>query len=112
MFAKEGIRINAICPGYVETNLTTKIVNNGLLDPELERTPMGRVAEIDEIVDCMVFLGSNMSSFMTGATLTVDGYVAIMNPFVGCQNRLSHGTEADFWTEDILHASSSGSLWP
>lgn len=74
-YAKDGIRINAICPGYVQTNFIQKALNAGLFDEEFKKIPMGRPAQIEEIVDSIVFLASPMSSYMTGATLVVDGYV-------------------------------------
>lgn len=75
--SKDGIRINAICPGYVETHLIKKSIDAGLFEEEFKRTPMGRPGQVEEIVDCMVFLASSMSSYMTGAALAVDGYVIL-----------------------------------
>lgn len=81
-YAKEGIRINAMCPGYVETNFIQKALKAGLFDEEFKKIPMGRPAQIEEIVDSMMFLASPMSSYMTGATLVVDGYVFSNAPLV------------------------------
>lgn len=78
-FAKEGIRINAICPGYVKTNLVQNAANASLSE-EFKKIPMGRLAQIEEIADSIVFLASPMSSYMTGATLVVDGYVPFNPP--------------------------------
>lgn len=45
------------------------------MDGEIERTPMKRMGSVEEIVDCIAFLASPMSSFVCGSTLVVDGYV-------------------------------------
>ncbi|KAM5342239.1 hypothetical protein ACJ41O_013205 [Fusarium nematophilum] len=72
-FAEHGIRINAICPGYVETPLLRAATQAGNMDGEIAKTPMKRLGTVEEIVDCIVFLASPMSSFMTGSTMVVDG---------------------------------------
>ncbi|KAH6672069.1 3-oxoacyl-reductase [Halenospora varia] len=72
-FASEGIRINAICPGYVRTPLLQESTEAGLMDTEIAKTPMGRMAEVGEIGDCIVFLASPMASFMVGSSLLADG---------------------------------------
>ncbi|KAJ4501937.1 hypothetical protein HRR78_008769 [Exophiala dermatitidis] len=72
-YAKQGIRINAICPGYVATPLLEEAVKSGAMDKEIERTPVGRMAVPEEIGDTITFLASPMSSFMYGAGLVVDG---------------------------------------
>lgn len=72
-YAAQGIRINAICPGYVNTPLLKSATAAGSMDLEISRTPMQRLADVEEIGDSIVFLASSMSSFMTGATLVVDG---------------------------------------
>ncbi|KAI0908641.1 putative oxidoreductase [Ustulina deusta] len=74
-YAPEGLRINAICPGYTETPLTTK--NPGVFKAMQERVttavPMMRVGQPQEIADGVVYLAGGRSSFVTGATLMVDG---------------------------------------
>lgn len=80
--AREKIRINAVCPGdtfverWVETGYFTDSHNNdvaaGLQDLG-EVLPMGRVGRAEEIAQAVLFLASDASSFMTGATLVVDG---------------------------------------
>lgn len=61
------IRINAICPGYVETPLLAQAKEAGLMDGEIAKTPMKRMADVEEIADCIVFMASPMASFMTGS---------------------------------------------
>ncbi len=74
-FAREDVRVNALCPGPVETPLLLNLYGN---DPaELERRrvhwPMGRLAQPREVVNAALFLASDESSHVTGATFTVDG---------------------------------------
>jgi NAD(P)-dependent dehydrogenase (short-subunit alcohol dehydrogenase family) len=74
-FARQGIRVNALCPGPVETPLLLRIFGD---DPEAyERRrihlPMGRLAKPREIVNAALFLASNESSYVNGATFLVDG---------------------------------------
>lgn len=76
MYANEGIRCNAICPGGVETN-----IGLGLRAPSefgLQRTSSGmnlnpRFGKADEVAEVAVFLGSDAASFINGTTITVDG---------------------------------------
>lgn len=70
------IRINAICPGYVETPLLTRLLDRGDGSPlaaDVQRTPLRRLAMMDEIADSITFLASSMSSFIHGSGLVVDG---------------------------------------
>ena len=74
-WAAQGIRVNAVAPGYVRTELVEKLIANGALDTaKIERrTPMGRLAHPDEIAKTIYFLASPDASYITGATLAVDG---------------------------------------
>lgn len=72
-YAREGIRINSINPGYVATPLLEASAASDVMARERERTPIGRFADMEEIADSIVFLASPMSSFMVGACLVVDG---------------------------------------
>ncbi|KAM5383715.1 hypothetical protein ACJZ2D_001704 [Fusarium nematophilum] len=73
-FAKEGIRINAICPGYVATrNLEVAVTESEVMRKELDKVPMGRLGSAAEIAEVISFLSSPMSSYMTGSTIVVDG---------------------------------------
>ena len=72
--APYGIRVNAIGPGTVVTGLTRHLLKNRTWrDAVYARTPMQRVAEPREIGEVAVFLASDMSSYMTGSTVYVDG---------------------------------------
>ncbi|KAF6823655.1 short-chain dehydrogenase reductase sdr [Colletotrichum plurivorum] len=75
-YGPRAIRINAICPGYVETPLSLETMSQNPGSPlarDIERTALGRMAQPEEISDCITFLASNMSSFMQGAALVADG---------------------------------------
>ena len=77
-FAREGIRINALCPGPVNTPLLQELF---AADPEraarrLVHVPMGRFAEPEEIAAAVAFLASDDSSFMTASSFLVDGGIS------------------------------------
>jgi NAD(P)-dependent dehydrogenase (short-subunit alcohol dehydrogenase family) len=74
-YAKDGIRINAICPGYTETPMTTKdpLVWQAMQERVVSAVPMQRVGKPQEIADGVVFLSGGRSSFVAGAALSVDG---------------------------------------
>ena len=77
-FAREGIRVNALCPGPVNTPLLQELF---AADPEraarrLVHVPMGRFAEPEEIAGAVAFLGSDDSSFITATAFLVDGGIA------------------------------------
>ncbi len=72
--AADGIRVNCICPGYVDSNLTKALTGDAEMRQRIEsRHPMGRFGRPDEIANAALFLASNESSFVTGAPLIVDG---------------------------------------
>ena len=77
-FARKGVRVNALCPGPVNTPLLTELF---AADPEralrrLVHVPMGRFAEPEEIAAAVAFLASDDSSFMTASEFLVDGGVS------------------------------------
>jgi NAD(P)-dependent dehydrogenase (short-subunit alcohol dehydrogenase family) len=78
-YATQGIRANALCPGWVETSMTEdRLSQAGAQEVVRAVVPMGRVAEPSELADAAVFLGSDASRYMTGQVLVVDGgYTAI-----------------------------------
>ncbi len=68
------VRVNCICPGWIETALTQPLTQaQSLLDWALQGTPMGRLGQPEEIAKAALFLAGDDSSFMTGAPLIVDG---------------------------------------
>jgi NAD(P)-dependent dehydrogenase (short-subunit alcohol dehydrogenase family) len=72
--AKDGVRVNAVAPGVIETPMTAATRDNPeRLEKFMGRIPMGRVGQPDELVGPVVFLSSHMSGYVTGVTLPVDG---------------------------------------
>lgn len=72
-FAEEGIRVNAVAPGWISTPLTAEVEGTAAGEAITVRTPMGRWGEPGEVADAFVFLASPAARFITGATLPVDG---------------------------------------
>lgn len=73
-WAKSGVRVNALAPGYVGTDMTLAMrARPELFETWLDMTPMGRCAEPEEVAAAAVFLASSASSYMTGAIVPVDG---------------------------------------
>jgi NAD(P)-dependent dehydrogenase (short-subunit alcohol dehydrogenase family) len=76
-YAKQQIRVNAICPAFVATAMVEKFLDEtGMTDQIKAFHPVGRLGTESEIAEATVFLASNASSFMTGTALSVDGGMA------------------------------------
>ncbi len=71
--AKSGITVNAICPGYIATEMVKAVPQDVLEKSILPHIPTGRLGEPEEIARCVVFLASDDSGFITGSTLTANG---------------------------------------
>ena len=71
--APNNIRVNAIAPGLTETDMMIESTPKDAIDSTLERTCMKRVGKPEEIANAVLFLSSNLSSYMTGQVLKVDG---------------------------------------
>lgn len=73
--AEHGIRVNAVAPGYIGTDLIQELMDDGRLDPEpvLARIPMGEMGAPVDIAAAVSWLASNESRYVTGETIFVDG---------------------------------------
>jgi 3-oxoacyl-[acyl-carrier protein] reductase len=77
-WARDGIRVNAVAPGFVDTKLTKVSRDNpNIYQATLENTPLGRWGEPEEMGTASLFLASDMASYVTGHTLPVDGGAAL-----------------------------------
>lgn len=73
-WAGDGILVNSVAPWYIRTPLAEQVLNKpGYLDRIVERTPLGRIGEVDEVAAAAVFLCLPASSYITGQCLAVDG---------------------------------------
>jgi NAD(P)-dependent dehydrogenase (short-subunit alcohol dehydrogenase family) len=76
-YAKQNIRVNAICPAFVATAMVEKFLEETNMTDQIKAFhPIGRLGTEDEIAQAVVFLASDASSFMTGTALSVDGGMA------------------------------------
>lgn len=78
-YAKSGVRVNAVCPGYIQTPLVQGIFDeiDGYKERVASRHPMDRLGQPDEIAQAVLWLSSDAASFVTGHNMAVDGgYVA------------------------------------
>ena len=71
--ARSGITVNAICPGYMATDMVKAMSQEVLQQKVLPQIPIGRLGEPDEVGRCVVFLASDDSGLITGSTLTANG---------------------------------------
>lgn len=78
MFAHQGIKINAIAPGYVKTPLVQQTMKEDMMEAERKKVPVHRYSEMEEIGDCIAFLHTDAASYMVGATLVADGGYTIV----------------------------------
>jgi acetoacetyl-CoA reductase len=70
--AKKGITVNAIAPGYIDTEMVSAVPQN-VLEQIIAAIPVGRLGMADEIARCVAFLAAEEAGYITGSTLTVNG---------------------------------------
>jgi acetoacetyl-CoA reductase len=71
--AKKGITVNAICPGYIATEMVMAVPKDVLEKSVIPHIPVGRLGQPEEVARCVVFLASDHSGFITGSVLTANG---------------------------------------
>lgn len=77
-YAREGIRVNAIAPGWIKTPMVESFIQAGISEERLIRSmPIGRLGTPDEVADLAVFLASDESSLLVGSTVIIDGGLTI-----------------------------------
>lgn len=75
-WAPYNFRVNALCPGLIDTDMLETLKNNqSVFEKEIEKIPMRRMAKPEELIGAATFLASEASSFMTGQNLVIDGGV-------------------------------------
>ena len=74
--APKNIRVNAVAPGYIDTDMTRQMPQNKL-QRQIPEIRMGRIGTVDEVAQAIMFLASDMSSYVTGQVLGVDGGMII-----------------------------------
>lgn len=74
----DGIRVNAVAPGLIESNMTAPMLpHESMIKPHVDRTPLGRVGTPADIAPAVLFLASPAAGYLTGHTLVVDGGFSI-----------------------------------
>ena len=70
--APQGIRVNAVAPGIINTDMVAQLPKE-MIEPLIKTIPFGRIGEPEDIANAFLFLSSNLSSYITGVVLSVDG---------------------------------------
>lgn len=70
--ARAGITVNAICPGYIATDMVMAVPEK-VRESIIAQIPVGRLGEVEDIARCVVFLASDAAGFITGSTITANG---------------------------------------
>ena len=70
--ANDGIRVNAVAPGIINTDMVAKLPAS-VIDPLIKTIPLGRIGEPTDIANAFLYLASDLASYVTGEILSVDG---------------------------------------
>lgn len=71
--APDGIRANAVCPGFIATDITEGKLTDEMMEQILAGIPMGRAGQASDVAGCCLFLASNLSAYVTGSEVDVNG---------------------------------------
>jgi len=71
--ASKNITVNAICPGYIATEMVLAVPENVMKERVLPQIPVGRIGDPEEIARCVVFLAADDAGFITGSTISANG---------------------------------------
>ncbi len=74
--ASRGIRVNAVAPGYITTEMTGKL-SEDVLESITKSIPLAKAGQVDDIANCVIYLSSEASKYITGETIRVDGGMAM-----------------------------------
>jgi NAD(P)-dependent dehydrogenase (short-subunit alcohol dehydrogenase family) len=72
-FAGDGILVNAVCPGLIHTDMVTKTISQEQMENYAKSFPINRLGTMEEVVNLVLFLCSEKSSYITGASMDVNG---------------------------------------
>jgi NAD(P)-dependent dehydrogenase (short-subunit alcohol dehydrogenase family) len=72
-YAQQGIRVNCVCPGVIQTPMTERVLRDPARQAQITARPMGRVGAPEEVAEAVVWLCSDAASFVTGHAMSVDG---------------------------------------
>ena len=70
--AKKNVRVNAVAPGFIESEMTDKL-SDKVIDSYLSNIPLGKLGSIQDVANTVAFLASDMSKYITGQVIVVDG---------------------------------------
>ncbi|MBV8793135.1 MAG: SDR family oxidoreductase, partial [Pseudolabrys sp.] len=81
--ARDNIRVNAVCPQYIESDLLTGVINGEMKKHNIDRAqatagftralPLGRTGTVEEVADLAAFIASDRANFITGSSVSIDG---------------------------------------
>jgi len=71
--AKYNILVNTVSPGFTDTDLTRSILSKSAINELIEKVPLQRMASPDEIANTVLFLSSDLNSYITGQNIIIDG---------------------------------------